>query len=42
MHRDLLTTLIGTTASGGVTGIGVLVVEVITTTGTFQGPGWPH
>ncbi|NJS14749.1 MAG: hypothetical protein HC788_09285 [Sphingopyxis sp.] len=42
MRRDLLTLTVTTTALGGVIGIRVPVAGFTTTTGTFQGPGWPN
>ncbi|GAB3734601.1 hypothetical protein GCM10028794_13190 [Silanimonas algicola] len=42
MRHDLLTLTVTTTALGGVIGIRVPVAGVTTTTGTFEGPGWPN
>ncbi|MCZ8063898.1 hypothetical protein [Silanimonas sp.] len=41
MRHDLLTLTVTTTALGGVIGIRVPVV-VTTTTGAYEGPGWPN
>ena len=42
MSRASLTTILAITALGGGTGIGVPVAGNTTTTGTFEGPGWPN
>ena len=41
MRLDLHTPTVTTTAPGGIAGIRVPVV-VTTTTGAFEGPGWPN